>query len=290
MIARAVRYSTMRAHEHEASILVKKAAPKSKAEGETDDAIDVPTGPPSTAWELAVLTVLLNREAIELGESREGILSAMKFLEECADLQEKIYGLKLEDRVELLTDGALGGSDAAVLLARVFSKQRMVPEKMLILTEKDAEDTVRPYLSEHGNLEGRKPERKSWSTVRVVKDNLRLMFISKANEHNRACAAKIEAREKSDPASQALPEVFANLVPDEEKWRDGVGDFERFLQEAEEEGGAKPARYRISVRKLDELIRWKREIRRQKGGSKAVRSLRRKEVFCKPSKQTFRKR
>jgi hypothetical protein len=169
---------------------------------------------PPTALELAMLAATIDPRACGAGRFREALLLAMALLDESAILREEKTTRSAEEwRAMLSAELQQGNKGAQLYLERSAGRALREPEKTLTLALSDhGEDTIRPYLSEHCNLEGKGNEagRKAWGSVRTVRDNFRKMFVDEANKANLANAKK-------------------SSLPDE-LWRDGDREFDEYLE------------------------------------------------------------
>ena len=204
--------------------------------------------------------------------------------------------LDLLSRSRLLLDWGITGSAGASHLANAIVDPIMnASPSVLTLAIKDKDgDTIRPYLEEKANFEG-KSGKKAWSKIRTVRDNLLLMFVDQANKQNAVNAERIKARElrEEDEARDKGCSVEA-LPPrvryNDECWRDGKTDFEEFLARCAVYEKEQIIRYDIPESVADRLIAWKRMIRKTKGGIKGVLTLTRGQVIPEPVKRKFPKK
>ena len=243
--------------------------------------------------DLAKLAAIIDPTACRSGNSREALFNAAALLEEsftfCRKLEEHRGVSNLSD---WLTLEALGGSAGASNLFKAIAKPILsAPSPVLTLATKDPQDdTLRPYLEEKANFEG-KQGRKAWSNVRTVRDNLRAMHVDFANRHNKLNAERIQKRElleqeEARTAGCTVEELPARVRYQDTLWNDGDSQYQQFLEQcAARDIDGKIIRYDIPQSVVDELIKWKRTIRQTKGGIKAVRLLSRTDVFGKRVKE-----
>jgi hypothetical protein len=243
--------------------------------------------------ELAILAALIDPTACRFGNSRDALFRALALFEETAVLCEEMAPKTFMERIELLEKDRLSGNSGADrLIEALLNVVRKVPQPVLTLAARDNEsDTVRPYLAKKLNLEG-KAGKKTWSRVRTVHDNLRLMYVDRANNWNRDNAARIRAHErheqeqaKRDQREAQERRLPVGLISDgrfraADGWRDGVTEFEELMSRWKVSRDGMVHHYEIPKAVIDSLVEWKREIR-QKGGIKAIRPLTRKEVLGK---------
>jgi hypothetical protein len=256
-----------------------------------------------TPVELAMLAAVIDPRACQSGNFRSTLLQALALFEESAAICQEMSSRNCMELLEMLEKGSLSGSSGSrqlfnTLVSQVLSARR---ERILTLAAHDGDsDTVRPYLAKELNLEG-KTGRKVWSRTRTVRDNLRLMCIDRANQWNRANAARILAHERQeeeqarkDRLEALLCGVSVGLVSDGRfrpagGWRDGQKEFEEFMSRCEVRKEGKVHHHEIPQVTIDALVEWKREIRRR-GGIKTIRPLTREEVLGKPVKKKNPKR
>jgi hypothetical protein len=251
--------------------------------------------------ELAILAALINPTACQSGNSRDTLLQALALFEESATICNEMAPRSFEERIELLEIAARSGSTGARRLLGVLVQSVLnVPPPFLTLAVRDEDsDTVRPYLASKLSLEG-KTGRKVWSRTRTVHDNLRLMYIDRANQWNRDNAARIRAHERQaeeqarDDSREAEERGFSvglisRFRPPRSSWRDGLKEFEELMSRCEVKEQGRVHHYDIPQVVIDEFVKWKREIR-QKGGIKAIRPLKREEVFGKAVEERNPKR
>jgi hypothetical protein len=222
----------------------------------------------------------------------------MALFEESAAICDAMAKKSPSEQIEMILGAKDEGCKGAGRLLDVLLRIGLnAPEPILTLSLLDDDnDTLRPYLEEHGNLEG-KTGRKSWSSVRMVDTNLRLMIVDQANQHNQSNAARIQASELRDAAEarakgcavEDLRSRASRAYDYNEVWRDADADFDRFLTEHSIIKAGKVTGYAFPHGVADMLLKWKRNIRRR-GGIKNVRPLTRDEVFGKASKKKIPKR
>lgn len=84
------------------------------------------------------------------------------------------------------------------------------PSEVLVLSEEKSRDTLRPYLREHCNFEGKnaKGKRGGWKTVRSVMDDLQLWFFDRAEAYNRSRRVRETIR---TPSGDELISAFQEL-------------------------------------------------------------------------------
>lgn len=233
----------------------KHSAPSGASEGEA-----------ATPLELAALAVLIDPAAFRVGNGRDALFQAMSAFLESAALCDEMAKMTYEQQRAMLLGESSAGSKGAKRLIETLLRLTTPPESFLTLAVRDDEDdTLRPYLENHCNLEGKK-HRKSWSRVRTVMNNLRYWLVFAANEDNRKNAGSTQNEEWED----------AERVCDQFFRRYGVGPFGK---------NAEPGGYRFPQEVVDRFIAWKKWIRTQKGGMTAVRPLTREEIFQKPIKK-----
>ncbi|MDQ3622544.1 MAG: hypothetical protein M3463_08660 [Verrucomicrobiota bacterium] len=243
----------------------------------------------ATPWQLALLAALLNPDGCRQGKARDAVYMAISLFDETVAVCEEMAAKSPQEQLHMLA-ADLPGSPAAGQLHHSRITQALYPDRILTLTlarNDDEEDTLRPYLAEKLNLEGR-TGRKVWSRVRTVRDNLQKFFIDRANRHNRENADRIKARELRE---EQLP---VGARPYDERWYDGEADYKQSLAEWAKkktvDGTEQVVRYEIPQALVDDFIEWRRDIRRQKGGVKTVRQLTRGEVFAEPCQKKIPKR
>lgn len=246
--------------------------------------------------ELAKLAAIIDPVGCRSGNSRDALLHALALFEESANICFTMGSKSAIERLDLLTTGTPGsmsGTNAATRLFYAIANPIWdAPQPVLTLAASDNQaDTMRPYLAKHLNLEGKAAARKQWSRVRTLHENLKAMFIDRANKLNQDNAPHILAREQREEGEArergcSIDDIRqdSRLRYDKEQWRDGEADFKSAMERAAVKEGEEISHYEFNQSLMDEFIRWKREIRKN-GGIKAVRPLSRKEVFRRPVKQ-----
>jgi hypothetical protein len=153
-----------------------------------------------TPVELAMLAALVDPKACQSGDFRSTLLQALALFEESAVICQELASRDFMERLEVLEKGLLSGSSGSRQLIDTLVSQALSAARQPILTlaarDKDS-DTVRPYLADELNLEG-KTGRKVWSQTRTIFENLRLMYVDRANQWNRANAARILEHERHE--------------------------------------------------------------------------------------------
>lgn len=250
----------------------------------------------ATPLELAMLAALIDPAACNEGGCRDALFRAMTLFQEsvalCYEMGKKSHLEQIEFLTRLVVEGQKGAGRLCDVLHRIRSN---APASVLTLASKNGEqDTLRPYLEEHCNFEG-KTRKKSWSRVRTVLDNLRCWWISCANEHNTSNAVSIQARDiRDDEIARAKGCSVEELrrrgwgYYESQRWNDAEREFKEFLARHEQWKNRKLAGYSFPRETMDEFIKWKRS-NRQKGGMRAVRPLTREEVFAEPVKENIPK-
>jgi hypothetical protein len=236
----------------------------------------------ATPIQLAILAALIDPEGCRKGHNRDALFRAMSLLRDSAALSDEMAEKSDAEQAKMLAVLASTGSQGARQLLDALTRINKPPEPMLTLAEKDEEeDTLRPYLEQHCNLEG-KTGRKSWSRVRTVLDNFRAWITSRTNELNILFAAQIYATEER---LKRLQEQFAagSVLHDEIQgyhYRDPEGEcWEFFIKHQISDEDGRALRYEFSQDEADGLISWKRRIRTAPGGLGAVRALTREEIL-----------
>jgi hypothetical protein len=254
-----------------------------------------------TPVELAMLAALVDPKACQSGDFRSTLLQALALFEESAVICQELASTNFMERLEVLEKGSLSGSSGSrQLIDTLVSQALSARQPILTLAARDKDsDTVRPYLADELNLEG-KTGRKVWSQTRTVFDNLRLMYVDRAHQWNRDNAARIleherheEEQARKDRLEAKRRGVSVELVSDGRfrpagGWRDGQKEFEELMSRCEVRKGGKVDHYDIPKVAIDAFLKWKREIRRR-GGIKAIRPLTREEFWKKLSKRKIRK-
>ena len=253
-------------------------------------------------FQLAMLAATIHPEACRTGNARDALLGAMALLMESETFCTEFGAMNRTELVNWLGEISLSerisGMDGASRLLEAISRAANKPPPPLTLAKRDNDDdTLRSYLNEKLNLEGKKSGQEAWVNVRTVLDNFRWMFVDHANTHNKTNAARIQERDKRDEEQARAQGISVaqlrgqggHFLHDEE-WRDGEAEYKEFLdRRAVRDASGKVVRYEIGRNYADSLTAWKKEIRRC-GGVKKLRPLTREEVFGKPVKKTFRKK
>jgi hypothetical protein len=255
-----------------------------------------------TPVELAMLAAIIDPGACQSGNFRSTLLQALALFEESAAICQEMSSRSFMERLEVLEKGSLSGSSGArQLFDTLVSPVLSARQPVLTLAARDEDsDTVKPYLANELNLEG-KTDRKVWSRTRTIRDNLRLMYIDRANQWNQANVARILAHERHEEEQARRDRLEAErrgvsvgLVSDGRfrpagGWRDGQKEFEELMSRCEVRKGGKVDHYDIPKVAIDAFLKWKREIRRR-GGIKAIRPLTREEVLEEAVKKKNPKR
>lgn len=256
---------------------------------------DAGEGGKATALELAMLAAMIDPAACREGNHEAALFRAFTLLEESMFFWKEWMPMSMAARVSKLGILALEYNEgAAHLFNSIVRREEKRPVPLLTLAMKDREDdTIRPYLAKHFNLEGKNnPARNPWAQVRTVRESLLKWFIDLANEANRRNATRIqvrEARDEADAAAKGLTvEQFhrqGRAYLHNEVWNDGEADFNELLSQcavADERPPNRIIRYDIPTRIVDEMIAWRRELRQRKdgkGGFKKLKQLTREEIF-----------
>lgn len=162
---------------------------------------------------LAQIAAALDPGAILAGKTKEPLERAAVLLMDAGELCARLSGEGLADlRIKLVNSEADYEAVVASTLNTPAEEHVYFPAvapDVLILSENPALDTLRSYLRERANFEGKRPKgkREAWKTTRAVKDNLRRWFIARANDEN---IAKAKNR---------------GQVPQGKDWRDGAAEF-----------------------------------------------------------------
>jgi hypothetical protein len=205
-----------------------------------------------TPLDLASLAAALSPEGCRVGCSRDALLHAMALFEESVRLCRKIGPMGPFERLRFLR--AHGGQSAinkpssgADHLAQIIEAQmRDVPPPVLTLAKSDSDnDTLRSYLKEHLNFEG-KTRPTTWSTVRTVRENLKAWITCLVNEDN-----------SREPRLWKDPQKF---------WTDFLA------RNATTEHGSSIA-YAFPAEIIRNFIAWRRDYRKRGGLIKEIRPL-----------------
>lgn len=247
--------------------------------------------------EVAFLAAILSPDDCRKGAGQGPILNAIALLEESAALCRELEPMDLMQKINWLHAQALSCHPGALRLATAYSAPILNPTVpvLTLALHGDLKDTLREFLEEHCNLEGR-TFRKSWSNARTVTDNLRKWHIDMANAHNTANAAAIRQREALEGAEArerdcSIDELRSGRTTYlHELWRDGEKDFAEFLSRHAVEVNGKVAGYEIPQGVVERFIEWKRDVRRRKGGMSGIKPVTRAAVFPKGVKTNNPKR
>ena len=249
----------------------------------------------ATALEIAMLAALIAPAACREGNCRDALFRAMALFQESAALCDEMAKQSHREQIEMLASAATQGDQGAGRLLFAMSRTRKQPLLTLGMRD-DEQDTLRPYLETHCNLEGTKG-RKSWGGIRTVLKNLRCWTVFTVNNRNTSNAASIQAREVRDEAEArakgcSVEELNAagRSSYQDERWQDAERAFEEFLASYAVLENGQPAGYSFPQQTVDLFIAWKRWIRSQKGGMGAVHPRPREEVLPNPIKKKNPKR
>ena len=242
------------------------------------------TSETATPLELAMLAAMIDPDSCKNADGcRDALLHAVALFEESAALCREMGPKDLMGRLDALSQHVEGG---AAHLETVLCRTALNAAKpFLTLAVKEGdEDTLRPYLAQHADVDGRR-RGKSWFRVRTVQNNLKSWRVHLTNTENINRAEAIRARDERDKTTArtrgcSVEELRAGMVSySHEEWQDADGSGDAFLLSHAVRENGRIARYEIPEELVDEFIKWKRWIRQQEGGVKAIRPMTRAETF-----------
>ncbi len=257
----------------------------------TKDPLPSPTTDSISPRDIAIIAALLNPSACKSetrSERRSALCDALTLWQESVFLTEELGPNITLESVEAFCDSSKNrNSRLGNGLFRLLLEQSAdLPEPTLTLGLRDRDqDTLRAFLAENANFEGKKPERKQWSQVRSVWNNFEKFFIAAANRHNEANANRIRNSEEQDrvlserASSKGGQSVSTRPKRSDEVWEDWRTEIEAFRKEVKRYKDGKLTHHEIPEGMVRGLIRWKRDIRNQKGGLSAIQPRTREEVL-----------
>ncbi len=265
------------------------------------------TSAEATPLEIAQLAALIDPQACRSGNFRNALLMAVALFEDSKDVCGMLAAA-VNDSLgldELLSFGPLCGSEGAERLVNLYRQRAINAAKPVLMLDTDAHtDACREYLAKNLNLEGKKKQQQPWKNARTVLDNLKQMYVDRANMLNQHNAHRIAERERLDAEATRergrAAEKGRSLewINFEEMWQDGVENFDDFLTEckiaflrrSKGPSDSKAECYDIPKGVIDALIAWKRQKRRRRDGRGSVRQLTREEVLSPAVKKNIPKK
>ena len=250
-------------------------------------------------FQLAMLAATIHPEACRSGNARDALLAALALWEESTALCIELGPKSLSEKLDwLMENGALFGHCGASRLHNAICRSAKKSALILTLGMRDKEeDTLRPYLAEKLNLEGKKSGRPAWAQVRTVLENFRVMFKDHAITHNQDNAARIKerntldeelARKKGITVEQLRAQGGVSLH--DEQWRDWEADYQSFLDRSGvRDARGKVIRYEVEQIVADMFIAWKKSVKKR-GGVNKVKALRVGDISEKVPKKKIPKK
>lgn len=262
--------------------------PGNSAKMEAAKPADAGKGGKATILELAMLAAMIDPAACREGNNEAALFRAFALLEESTSFCEEWGPMSLDERVSKLRILAFEqNSGARHLLDSIVRRWEKLPLPMLTLAMRDREeDTIRPYLQRHANFGGMDTNRKGWSSVRTVVHNLRRWCVSLVNDDNSQNAERMRARDLRDEEEAKAKGCSVETLHAggwsgyvDEQWVDAESKFDEFLKTHEVWKNGQLTGYLFREEAIKNFVKWKKQIRTQKGGMTAVRVLTRKEVL-----------